>query len=95
MGHTLPRSIRAMAVQIVDKKAGHVLALKGNHATVHEESREFCAGAVPPCADEAAIWRNYRGFEGACPAPNVTMFEGNLQRLIVPEELAKRLERAK
>lgn len=43
-----------IAAQIVDKKADYVLALKGNHATVHEEVREFFADAVLPCADQAA-----------------------------------------
>ena len=43
-----------IAAQIVDKKADYVLALKGNHATMHEEIREFFADAVPPCADQAA-----------------------------------------
>ena len=43
-----------IAAQIIDKKADYVLALKGNHATMHEEVREFFADAVPPCADEAA-----------------------------------------
>jgi len=45
---------KEIAAQIVDKKADYVLALKGNHATVHEEIREFFADAVPPCADQAA-----------------------------------------
>ena len=43
-----------IAARIVDKKADYVLALKGNHATLHEEIREFFADAVPPCADQAA-----------------------------------------
>ena len=43
-----------IAAQIVGKKADYVLALKGNHGTVHEEIQEFFADAVPPCADEAA-----------------------------------------
>jgi predicted transposase YbfD/YdcC len=43
-----------IAAQIVDKKADYVLALKGNHATVHEEVHEFFADAVLPCADQAA-----------------------------------------
>lgn len=43
-----------IAAQIIDKKADYVLALKGNHATVHEEIREFFADAVPPCTGEAA-----------------------------------------
>lgn len=43
-----------IADRIVDKKADYVLALKGNHATVHGEVREFFADAVPPCATEPA-----------------------------------------
>jgi len=45
---------KEIAAQIVDKKADYVLALKGNHATVHEEIREFFDDAVPACADEPA-----------------------------------------
>jgi predicted transposase YbfD/YdcC len=43
-----------IAAHVVDKHANYVLALKGNHATVHEEIKEFFADAVPPCADRCA-----------------------------------------
>lgn len=43
-----------IAAQIIDKKADYVLALKGNHATVHQEIREFFADAVLPCANHVA-----------------------------------------
>jgi predicted transposase YbfD/YdcC len=43
-----------IAAQIIDKKADYVLALKGNHATIHKEIEQFFADAVPPCATEAA-----------------------------------------
>jgi len=45
---------KEIAAQITDKKADYVLALKGNHATIHEEIGEFFADAVPPCALSAA-----------------------------------------
>lgn len=45
---------REIADLIVDKQADYVLALKGNHATVHEEVRDFFADAVAPCATQAA-----------------------------------------
>ncbi len=45
---------KEIAARIVDKKADYVLALKGNHATVHEEVTEFFTDAVAPCAIEAA-----------------------------------------
>ena len=45
---------KEIAAQIVDKKADYVLALKGNHATIHAEIGEFFADAVPPCADTPA-----------------------------------------
>jgi len=43
-----------IAAQIIDKEADYVLALKGNHATVHQEIREFFADAVLPCANHVA-----------------------------------------
>jgi predicted transposase YbfD/YdcC len=43
-----------IAANIIDKQADYVLALKGNHATVHEEIKKFFADAVPPCADQCA-----------------------------------------
>lgn len=43
-----------IAAHIADKQADYVLALKGNHATVHEEIKEFFADAVLPCADQCA-----------------------------------------
>jgi predicted transposase YbfD/YdcC len=45
---------KEIAARIVDKKADYVLALKGNHATVHEEVKEFFADAVLPCATSCA-----------------------------------------
>ena len=43
-----------IAAHIIEKQAHYVLALKGNHATVHEEIKEFFADAVLPCADQCA-----------------------------------------
>lgn len=43
-----------IAAHIIEKEADYVLALKGNHATVHEEIKEFFADAVPPCATQCA-----------------------------------------
>jgi predicted transposase YbfD/YdcC len=43
-----------IAADIIDKDADYVLALKGNHATIHEEVKEFFADAVPPCATRCA-----------------------------------------
>lgn len=43
-----------IAENIIDKHADYVLALKGNHATVHDEVREFFADAVAPCATQYA-----------------------------------------
>lgn len=43
-----------IAANIIDKHADYLLALKGNHAIVHEEIKEFFADAVPPCADQCA-----------------------------------------
>jgi predicted transposase YbfD/YdcC len=43
-----------IAANIIDKHAHYVLALKGNHATVHDEVREFFTDAVPPCATQCA-----------------------------------------
>jgi len=43
-----------IAGQIVDKGAHYVLALKGNHATVYEEIKDFFTDAVPPCATQCA-----------------------------------------
>jgi predicted transposase YbfD/YdcC len=45
---------KEIAAQIAGKKADYVLALKGNHPTVHEEIKEFFTDAVPPCALQAA-----------------------------------------
>lgn len=44
-----------IAAGIATKKADYVLALKANHATVHEEITAFFADAVPPCATEPAM----------------------------------------
>jgi len=41
---------KEIAEQIVDKGADYVLALKGNHATAHEEFQEYFDDAVPPDA---------------------------------------------
>ncbi len=43
-----------IAAKIIDKGAHYVLALKGNHAIVHEEVEEFFADTVPPCALQCA-----------------------------------------
>ena len=43
-----------IAAAIISKKADYVLALKGNHATVHEEVKEFFDEAVPPCSTQYA-----------------------------------------
>jgi predicted transposase YbfD/YdcC len=43
-----------IAKNIIDKHADYVLALKGNHATVHDEVKEFFKDAVPPCATQCA-----------------------------------------
>lgn len=43
-----------IAAHIIDKQADYVLALKGNHATVHEEVTAFFTDAVPPCATQCA-----------------------------------------
>jgi len=45
---------KEIAAHIADKKADYVLALKGNHATVHEEVQAFFKDAVPPCATQCA-----------------------------------------
>lgn len=49
---------KSIAAEIIGKQADYVLALKGNHATVHEEVREFFTDAVPPCATECADTAN-------------------------------------
>jgi len=43
-----------IAAHIIEKEADYLLALKGNHATVHEEVKEFFTDAVSPCADQCA-----------------------------------------
>jgi predicted transposase YbfD/YdcC len=43
-----------IAADIIDRRADYVLALKGNHATVHEEVKSFFEQAVPPCATQCA-----------------------------------------
>jgi predicted transposase YbfD/YdcC len=43
-----------IAANIIDKHADYVLALKGNHATIHDEIKEFFADAVAPCATKCA-----------------------------------------
>ena len=45
---------KEIAANIVGQHANYVLALKGNHANVHEEVRSFFEDAVPPCATECA-----------------------------------------
>jgi predicted transposase YbfD/YdcC len=45
---------KKIAENIIGKDADYVLALKGNHETVHEEVREFFADAVPPCATQCS-----------------------------------------
>jgi len=43
-----------IATKIIAKEANYVLALKGNHATIHDEVREFFSDAVEACATECA-----------------------------------------
>jgi len=43
-----------IAANIIEKHADYVLALKGNHATVHDEVKEFFTDAVLPCAAQCA-----------------------------------------
>ena len=43
-----------IAARIIAKQADYVLALKGNHATIHEEVKEYFDAAVPPCAIQCA-----------------------------------------
>jgi len=45
---------KEIAAHIIEQHADYVLALKGNHATVHEEVRTFFEDAVVPCATECA-----------------------------------------
>lgn len=45
---------KEIAADIVEKRADYVLALKGNHANVHEEVKAFFEDAVAPCATECA-----------------------------------------
>lgn len=45
---------KEIAANIIDQQADYVLALKGNHATVHEEVKGFFEDAVPPCAVRCA-----------------------------------------
>jgi predicted transposase YbfD/YdcC len=45
---------KKIAANIIDKHADYVLALKGNHETVHDEVREFFEDAVAPCATQCA-----------------------------------------
>jgi predicted transposase YbfD/YdcC len=45
---------KEIAARIIKKKADYVLALKGNHATVHQEVRDFFTDAVPPGATRPA-----------------------------------------
>lgn len=45
---------KEIAAHIIEKQADYVLALKGNHATVHEEVTAFFTDAVLPCAIQCA-----------------------------------------
>jgi len=45
---------KEIAADIIEQHADYVLALKGNHANVHEEVRSFFEDAVAPCATECA-----------------------------------------
>jgi len=45
---------KEIAACIIDRHADYILALKGNHAKVHEEVRTFFEDAVAPCATECA-----------------------------------------
>jgi len=65
---------KEIAAQIADKKAHYVLALKGNHATVHEQIKELFTDAVPnstvfspgTCAC-GRIMRTSRGISPSAP----------------------------
>jgi predicted transposase YbfD/YdcC len=46
---------KKIAAQIKAAGADYVLALKGNHATVHQEIREYFDDAVPPGADKNTV----------------------------------------
>lgn len=43
-----------IAADIVGQQADYILALKGNHANVHEEVKNFFDDAIPPCATQCA-----------------------------------------
>lgn len=45
---------KEIAADIIDQKADYVLALKGNHANVHEEVKTFFEDAVAPCSTQCA-----------------------------------------
>ncbi|MCP4645717.1 MAG: ISAs1 family transposase, partial [bacterium] len=45
---------KTIAKGIVKQGADYVLALKGNHATVLDEVKDYFADAVPPCATQCA-----------------------------------------
>jgi predicted transposase YbfD/YdcC len=45
---------KKIAENIIDRHAGYVLALKGNHETMHDEVKAFFADAVAPCATQCA-----------------------------------------
>lgn len=45
---------KEIAAQIIGQQADYVLALKGNHANVHEEVKAFFDDAVAPCAIECS-----------------------------------------
>lgn len=45
---------KEIAADIIEQQADYVLALKGNHATVHDEVKAFFDDAVVPCATECA-----------------------------------------
>lgn len=45
---------KEIAATIINQRADYLLALKGNHATVHQEVKAFFEDAVAPCAIECA-----------------------------------------
>ena len=45
---------KEIAADIIEQQADYVLALKGNHANVHEEVRAFFDDAIATCATECA-----------------------------------------
>ncbi len=45
---------KEIAAKIIDKGADYLLSLKGNHATAHEEVKEYFDDLISPCAIECS-----------------------------------------